>query len=68
VVFWVITLNSFVDDYYDSEETMTPPSQMNSTIPSFLTAIKFTSCRRQVSEITLRKKCLHIYTHNMLYF
>lgn len=40
VVFWVITLNSSIDGYYDSEETMTPPSQLNSTIPSFVTAKK----------------------------
>jgi hypothetical protein len=42
----------FVDGYYDSEETMTPPSQLNSTIPALLTAIKFISRRRQVSKIT----------------
>jgi hypothetical protein len=47
------------DDYHDSEETMTPSSQLNSTIPSFLTAIKFTSCKRQVIEITLYKEFLH---------
>jgi hypothetical protein len=47
------------DDYHDSEETMTPSSQLNSTIPSFLIATNFTSCKRQVSEITLYKEFLY---------